>query len=281
MEKLFSPEFLTQLQQKLVDFLVLKGADVFGAILIFGIGLLVARWVGNLVTRTLSKKEMEPPVRNLLVRSVKLVVIGFTLVLALEKLGVAIAPMVASIGVIGVGIGLAMQGVLGNVVAGLTIIFTRPFRVGEYVEIVGVQGQVIAIELFSTTLVNADQSRVVIPNRKIVGEILHNYGMIRQLDLGVSVAYSSNPSEVLAVVKDILAKNPRVLQNPTPGVGISRLADSAIHIAVKPWVALADYGPAGAEINQAIIETFRAKNIEIPFPQHEVRLLNGGNAAAA
>ena len=285
MEKLLSPEFLDQLQQKLISFLVLKGADVvgaiLGAILIFAIGMLVARWIGNLVTRTLSKKEMEPPVRNLLVRMIKLMVIGFTLVLALEKLGVAIAPLVAGIGVAGIGVGLAMQGVLGNVVAGLTIIFTRPFRVGEYVEIASVHGQVTAIELFSTTLVHGDQSRVVIPNRKIVGEILHNYGKIRQLDLTVGVAYSSKPDEVLELVKEILAKNPRVLKDPAPAVGISSLADSSINIAVKPWVALADYGPAAAEINQAIIETFRAKNIEIPFPQREVRLLNGGNAVAA
>ena len=281
MDKILSPEFLTQLQQKLVDFLVLKGADVFGAILIFGIGMLIARWVGNLVTRTLSKKEMEPPVRNLLVRIMKLVVIGFTLVLALEKLGVAIAPLVAGIGVAGVGIGLAMQGVLGNVVAGLTIIFTRPFRIDEYVEIAGVHGQVTAIELFSTTLVHGDQSRVVIPNRKIVGEILHNYGRVRQLDLSVGVAYASNPNEVLAVVREILAQNPRVLKDPAAAVGISLLADSAFNIAVKPWVALADYGAAAAEINQAIIETFRAKKIEMPFPQREVRLLNGGNSVAA
>ena len=281
MDKILSPEFLTQLQQKLIDFLVLKGADVFGAILIFGVGMLIARWIGNLITRTLSKKEMEPPVRNLLVRTVKLVVIGFTLVLALEKLGVAIAPLVAGIGVAGVGIGLAMQGVLGNVVAGLTIIFTRPFRIDEYVKLAGVHGQVIAIELFSTTLLHGDQSRVVIPNRKIVGEILHNYGKVRQLDLSVGVAYSTNPNEVLATVREILAQNPRVLKEPAAAVGISSLADYSINIAVKPWVALADYGPAGAEINQAIIETFRARNIEIPFPQREVRLLNSRNAVAA
>ncbi len=268
-------------QQKLIDFLFLKGADFIGAIAIFMVGWLVAWWLGKLLTRTLSKWEMEPPVRNLLVRIMKLMVIGGTLVMALQGVGVPIAPLLTGIGVAGIGVGLAMQGVLGNVVAGLTIIFTRPFRVGEHVEIAGVNGQVIAIELFSTTLVHGDQSHVVIPNRKIVGEILHNFGKIRQLDLNVGVAYASNPKEVLAVVKEILASNPRVLKEPSPAVGISLLADSSFHIAVKPWVALADYGPAAAEINQAIIETFRAKNIEIPFPQREVRLLNGGDAAAA
>src|SRR5437764_11977397 len=94
-------------------------------------------------------------------------------------------PVIASIGVAGVGVGLATQGVLSNVVAGLTIIFTKPFRVGEYIEILGEHGQVTAIELFSTTLLHPDRSRVVIPNRRIVGDVLHNYGPVRQLDLSV------------------------------------------------------------------------------------------------
>ena len=110
-----------------------------------------------------------------------------------------------------------MQGVLSNVVAGLTIIFTKPFRVGEYVELASVQGQVQTIELFSTTLLHADMSRVVVPNRKIVGEILHNYGTIRQLNLTVGIGYGSDIPRVMALLQAIVATNPRVLKTPLPG----------------------------------------------------------------
>jgi small conductance mechanosensitive channel len=209
------------------------------------------------------------------VRVVRLLVFGLALVLALDKFGVPIAPMVAGIGVAGVGIGLAMQGVLSNFVAGLTIIFTKPFRVGEYVELIGVHGQVQNVELFTTTLLHPDQSRVVIPNRKIVGEVLHNYGTIRQIEINVGVGYGSNINDVLATVRDILANNPRVLKDPAPGVGVASLGDSSVSIAVRPWTSIADFGPAGGEIHRAILEQFRAKGIEIPYPQHEVRLLNG------
>jgi small conductance mechanosensitive channel len=195
-------------------------------------------------------------------------------VLALDKFGVQIAPLIAGIGVAGVGIGLAAQGVLGNVIAGLTIIFTKPFRVGEYIELLGVYGQVQSIELFSTTLTHPDRSRVVIPNRKIVGEILHNYGMIRQLDLNVGVAYSADLNRALAVVHEILNANPRVLKEPKAVVGIEGLADSAITLGVSPWVSVPDYGAVQLEIYQAIVEQFRARGIEIPFPQREVRMLN-------
>jgi small conductance mechanosensitive channel len=193
--------------------------------------------------------------------------------LALEKFGVNIAALVTGIGVAGVGIGLAMQGVLGNVVAGLTIIFTKPFRVGEYIELLGVDGQVSAIEIFSTTLVHPDRSLVVIPNRKIVGEVLHNYGTVRQLNLSVGVAFGTNLEETITVLREILANNHRVLKEPRPGVGVNLLKDSAISIAINPWVAVADYGPAQAEIYQAILQRFRESDINIPLPQREVRVL--------
>jgi small conductance mechanosensitive channel len=158
-------------------------------------------------------------------------------------------------------------------VAGLSIILTKPFRVGEWLSIVGVYGQVHTIELFATTLVHPDQSRVIIPNRKLVGEILHNYGTIRQLDLTVGVGYATDLGAALATARATLLANPRVLKTPTPTVGIASLGDSAINLSLGPWVAVPDYTPAQGELYQAVVERFRATGIEIPFPQHEVRLL--------
>jgi len=197
----------------------------------------------------------------------------------LDKFGVQVAPLIAGIGVVGVGIGLAMQGVLGNVMAGLTIIFTKPFRVGEYIEILGVYGQVVNIELFSTTLLHLDNSRVVVPNRKIVGEILHNHGIMRQLDLHVGIAYDADLSKALTMVGQILAANLRVLKDPAPRVGIRELADSAIIIAIEPWVSVPDYAIAQLELYQAVVEQFRAAGIEIPFPHQDIRLLERANDA--
>jgi small conductance mechanosensitive channel len=170
--------------------------------------------------------------------------------------------------------------VLGNLVAGLTIIFTKPFRVGEYIELIGHHGQVQNVELFTTTLLHPDMSRVVSPNRKIVGEVLHNYGLIRQLDLSVGVAYGSDVNAAIAAVRNILANNPRVLKDPAPGVGVSALGESSVTIAIRPWTSLVDFGPAGGEINHAILEEFRGRGIEIPFPQREIRVLQGGSLAA-
>jgi small conductance mechanosensitive channel len=267
-----------QVKANLILFFTDYGMQIIGAIIILIVGLTVARWLGNVVQRWLERQEMEPPVRTLLVRVVRLIVMVLTLVMVMEKFGFPPATIVASVGVAGVGIGLATQGVLSNLVAGLTIIFTKPFRVGEYIELAGVHGQVQAIDIFTTRLLHPDLSKVVVPNRKIVGEILHNYGTIRQLDMSVGVGYGTNMKEAFTLLQDILSGNPRVLKNPAPAMGITALADCSINIAVKPWTSLADYGAAQAELYQAILDKFRESRIEIPFPQREVRLLNNAGS---
>src|SRR5437016_10908246 len=210
-----------------LDLAIRYGFQVLGALVILAAGAIVARWIGQFVDGRLRKQAMEPPMRLLIVRVLKVIVMLFAAVVALDKFGFQIAPLVAGIGVAGLGVGFALQGVLSNLVAGLTIIFTKPFRVGEYVELLSVRGDVSKIELFSTTLLHPDRSRVVIPNRRIVGEILHNYGTIRQLDLVVGVSYATNITEAVTTVREILSRNPRVLKDLTPGVGVKALGDSS------------------------------------------------------
>jgi len=271
---------LDQVKATAIDLAMRFGPKLVVAILILIAGYMVGRWAARVTVRMLAPLQLEPPVRKLLERGIRLLVLGLFAIMALQNLGVELLPLIAGLGVAGAGVALAMQGVLGNVAAGLTIIFTRPFRVGDYVSISKEEGEVLDITLFSTVLGHPDLSRVVIPNRKIVGEILHNYGKIRQLDISVGVAYSTDLRAALATINEILNQNPRVLKEPAPVVAVNAFADSAIEIAVKPWAKVPDFGPAGAEVKLAIIDQFRARNIEIPFPQREVRLLNGSTAAA-
>ncbi len=258
-----------------LDLIIRYGFQVLGAMIILIVGVLLARWIGNTTDRWLEPRVKEPPMRLLIVRAIRILVLMLTLLVALDKFGFQIAPLVAAVGVAGVGVGFAFHGVLANVIAGLSIIFTRPYRVGEYIELLGVHGQVVKVELFSTTLVQLDQSRVVIPNHKIVGEILHNYGTIRQLQLKVGIAYGANLDEVLVVAKEIVEASVSVLKEPAPLIGISELTDSSVTLSIQPWVAIADMITARAELYQAIIERFRARKIDIPFPQREVRMLSG------
>jgi small conductance mechanosensitive channel len=266
---------LDQVRSTAIDLGMNFGPKVLVALIIILAGYFAGRWVGKVMHRSLARIDLEPPVRQLLIRLVRLLVLAVFALLALQNLGVQLLPLLAGLGVLGAGIALATQGVLSNLVAGLTIIFSKPFRVGEYVSMLGVEGDVRAISLFNTTLGHPDRSRVVIPNRKIVGEILHNYGQIRQVDLMVGVAYSVDLNQALAAIDDIVQSNPRVLKDPAPVIQVTSLGESSIAIAVKPWVKVTEYGQASGEINKALVETFRARNIVMPFPQREVRIVSG------
>lgn len=271
-----SIETMQQVKTTAINLALQFGPKVVVAIVILAIGVFVGRWVGGLMNKMLVRLDLDVTVRLLLVRLVRLLVFGLFVIMALQNLGVELLPLIAGLGIAGAGVALALQGVLGNLAAGLTIVFTRPFRVGEYISIVHEEGEVQLITLFNTTLSHTDRSKVVIPNRKIVGEILHNYGRTRQLELLVGVAYDTDVVRALAVLQDIVARNPRVLQDPAPVIQVVKLDDSAVTLCAKPWVKVPDYVDAAGEINRDILAAFRGQGIVIPFPQREVRLLGAG-----
>ncbi len=267
---------LEHAQRTAIDLVIQFGPRLVVALLILVAGYFVGRWIGRAADTMLGRLHLDETLRQLLVRIVRILVLSLFLIMALQNLGVQLLPLLAGLGVAGAGIALAMQGVLGNLAAGLTIIFTRPFQVGEYISIAGEEGVVDDIKLFNTVLSHPDRSRIVIPNRKIVGEILHNFGALRQLDVVVGVAYDTDIRQALAAIRELLAAHPKILQAPEPVIRVLALADSSVNIAIRPWAAVADFNAASSDITQAVLETFRERGIQIPFPQREVRLL--GNA---
>jgi small conductance mechanosensitive channel len=266
-------ETLQHLKTRAIDLLMEFGPNALSATVVLVIGFFVSRALARAFDRGIARLELDIPLRLLLVRILRVAVMVLFMLMALQNLGVELLPLIAGLGVVGAGVALALQGVLGNLVAGLTIIITRPFRVGEYIDIHNEEGRVEAITLFSTKLSHPDRSIVVIPNRKIVGEILHNYGTLRQLNLTVGVAYDTDMARALQAIDEVLKANPRVLKDPEPVVRVTALSDFSVNVAVRPWTQVLEAGIAASELNRAILERFRAAGIQIPFPQREVRLL--------
>jgi small conductance mechanosensitive channel len=264
---------LSHAADTLVDLAIRFGPRLLTALVILGVGLAVSRWVSGWMAGVLHRRDLEPPIRFLVTRLVWVASLALFVIMALQNLGVELLPLIAGLGVAGAGIALATQGVLSNMVAGLTIIFSKPFHVGEYIAIAGVEGEVESVSLFSTTLLHPDRSRVIVPNRKIVGEILHNYGRIRQLDVSVAVAQGSDLAAPLQLIREVLAANPRILKDPQALVQPSAVGDSGVSIAVRPWVLVQDQGAASGEVYAAVLEAFRERGIAAPVAQREVRLI--------
>ncbi len=271
----------SQVTATAIDLGMRFGPKVLVALLMLAAGYAAGRWAGTAMQRMLVRLHLEAAAVGLAARATRIFVIALFAVMALQNLGVELLPLIAGLGLAGAGVALAMQGVLRNVVAGLTIVFTRPFRIGDYIAIVKEEGQVLEIGIFSTILGHADRSQVVIPNRLIVGEILHNYGTIRQLSLEVAVSYDAALDKAVRAVEDVLRANPRVLRDPAPAVGVARLADSGVMIALGPWTSVTDYGAAGSEINRAILDSFRERGIALPPSPRELRLVAPAVAQAA
>jgi small conductance mechanosensitive channel len=266
-----------QVKNTLIDMGLKFGPKLLVAFLIFAVGIGVGRWIGGVADRLLQRLAVDVTVRELLVRLTRLAVLVGVAILALQNLGVELLPLVAGLGIAGAGIALALQGVLSNLAAGLTIVFTRPYQVGEYIAIVGVEGVVERITLFQTTLGHTDRSRVVIPNRKIVGEILHNYGHVRQLEIAARVAYASDVGAALAALRDAVLADRRVLREPTPVIQVVALDDAGVALSARPWVSVPDAVAATGDLHREILGALRARGIAFALPQREVRLL--GEAA--
>ncbi len=255
------------------DLLVRYSFQVVAAVAILFAGLLCARIVGGFIERSLRRTTVEVHLQRLLVRAGKALVLLFTAILALDKFGVQVTALVAGISVAGVAAGFAVQGILANLAAGLSIMLSQQFRIGDYIEIGRVKGQVQSIDLTMTVLRTLEDARVLVPNRKIVGEIIYNYTGERRVTLTVQVGYNEDLDRALRTVRDVLTENPRVLRDPPPDVGITRLADSGIQITLRPWCKADDFWRVHYEVYRALLDRFRQQGIEIPFPQREVRLL--------
>lgn len=264
---------LDQVRATAIDLGLKFGPKLLVALVTLAIGHYVARWASRTGARLLERLELEPPVVGLMTKGLHVMVFAFFVILALQNLGIELLPLIAGLGVAGAGVALAMQGVLGNVVAGLTIIFTRPFRVGEYIAIVGVEGMVETIGLFSTVLSHPDRSQVVVPNRKIVGEILHNYGQVRQLQIGISIAQDADVDAALEQARSVLASSARVRREPAPVVLVERIEDAAVHIALRPWVDVESFSVAAGDLNRALLEALRLRGIALARDLHDVRLI--------
>jgi small conductance mechanosensitive channel len=255
------------------DLLVRYSFQVVAAIAILVAGLLCARLIGRVVERRLQQTSFEVHLQRLAVRAVKGLVLLFTLILSLEKFGVQVAALVAGISVAGVAVGLAIQGILGNLAAGLTIMLARYFRIGDYIEIGTVRGQVQSIDLFMTVLRTLEDALVLVPNRRIVGEIIYNYSAERRVPLTVRLAYREDLDKALQAIVEVLQENARVLKEPAPELGITRLADSHVEITLRPWCKAEDYWHVQYDVYRTLLDRFRQRHIEVPYPQREVHLV--------
>ena len=257
----------------IITFFVTYSFQLVGALIILTIGLLVSSRVARLVTRTCEKHGLDITLSRFLASCTKIIIVAAVAVICLGKIGISVTPFVAAIGALSLGAGLAMQGLLSNYAAGLNIILTRPFVVGDTIIVQDVTGIVKEVRLAQTILTDEDEVTILIPNRHIVGEIIHNSNNFKVVESTVGVAYTSDVDQVTATIKSVLHEL-GVDTNRPPQVGIDEFGDSSINFGIRFWVPTEKYHQLRFSINDHLFKALLLAEIEIPFPQQEVRLLN-------
>ena len=242
------------------------------ALIILILGWLVARFTAPVVHKFLSKHHIDITVSKFIVATVKLTIIAFAALIALGKFGIEIAPFIAGLSVVGFGTSFALQGPLSNYASGATLIFTKPFKVGDIIEVIGVMGEVQDMTLPRTVLKTVDDTLIVIPNKHIVGEVIHNFSGLKRLDIKVGVSYKSDVEKAINLVKNIIVADNRISKKNLMKVGISEFGESSVDLYARLWCKQDDYWDAMFEINKNILDAFRQHKIEIPFPQRDVHI---------
>lgn len=263
-----------EIYKLVVEFFVNYSFQILGALLIFMIGLLVARKVSAVIFNLCQKKELDITLSRFIASATKIVVLVMVGIIALGKIGISITPFLAAVGALSLGAGLAVQGLLSNYGAGLNIILTRPFVVGDTISVQGVSGQVKEVQLAFTILTNEDGEQITIPNRHIVGEIIHNSFEYTLAELSIGIAYSEDPEKAIKLISNCLSDLDGVTDDKRPQVGIEGFGDSSVNIGIRVWLPTQHYYALQYEANRRIYAALQEDGVVIPFPQQEVRVLN-------
>jgi small conductance mechanosensitive channel len=264
---------VTALYDQIVSYLVNYSFQIFGAAVVFLVGLFISRRVAALILALCKRKNLDITLSRFFSSSGRLLVVVATLIIVLPKIGIQITPFIAAIGAVGLGAGLAVQGLLSNYSAGLSIIFTRPFVVGDTIRVKGVWGIVEEVHLFHTVLTNEDGEIITIPNKHIVGEIIHNSQADTVLELSVGIAYDSDIDIAIEAVRRALLRIEGLSLERVSQIGVARFGDSAIEIEARVWVQTRKFHEARYEANYAINEALQKNEINIPYPQRVVRVI--------
>lgn len=264
--------------QELMDFIQTNamdwGINIITALVIFLIGKKVARIATNAIERVMRKSKMDETLTNFLGNVLYTLALAFVCIAALSQLGVETTSLAAILAAAGLAVGLALQGSLSNLAAGVMLIAFRPFSAGNFVEVAGTSGTVLEVNIFNTKLKTPDNKIVIVPNGNILGGNITNFSAMdtRRVDMVFGTGYGDDLLKAKQVLTDIIAQDDRILKDPEPVIAVSELGDSSVNFVVRPWVKSEDYWSVYFDMHETVKLRFDEEGISIPFPQRDVHV---------
>ncbi len=250
------------------------GPKVLLALLVLLLGMIIAGWVGRIVTKASGRAKVEPTLAKFFGTLVRYIIIIMVVISAIGTLGVGITSFAAILAAAGFAIGLAFQGTLGNFSSGVMLLLFRPFKVGQVVTIAGQTGTIDAIDLFTTTLDTLDNRRFIIPNGAIFGSTIENisFHAQRQVVLDLGVSYSADIDHTRQVLTKAAMTIETRLPDKEPNIVLKDLGASSVDWSVRVWVPASDFWPSRQALIRACKMHLDEAGIGIPFPQMDVHI---------
>ena len=259
------------------------GLDLVGAVLLLIVGWFIAGWAKRLVTRGLDHIDaIDRTVTGFLASLARYLVLILVLVAVLAQFGVETASILAVLGTAGLAVGLALQGTLSNIAAGLLLLFLRPFKAGDYVDAEGIAGTVEEIGLFATRFTTFDGVYLAVPNGQISNRSILNYSRLptRRLDIGVGIGYGDDIDGASAVLMGLIKGDGRILDDPEPQVMVTALADSSVNLNMRFWCKAGDYWALKFDMTKAAKIEIEGAGFSIPFPRRDLHIVGDATPAA-
>ena len=256
------------------------------SLLIFFVGKWIIGKLSFIIEKVISRIKIDPMLAGFLLNIIKTLLFIFVVLAALSNLGIETTSFVAVLGAVGLAIGMSFKDTFSNIGAGVLIIFFRPFKLGDFIEINGVSGRAGEINLFSTLIHTTDNRTIIMPNSQVIANRIINYSLqeFRRVDLVFGIEYSEDIKKVRELIIQTANANPAVLRAPEapadPFVGVLEFADSSINLTVRCWVRTPNYWNAYFELNEEIKNTFDKNGINIPFPQVVYHAQDGSTSPA-
>jgi len=266
----------------LYQMIVGYGLKLIGAIIALIIGFWVVGRLKAALVKIMEKRDVEPSLRTFLKSFLSVALKILVIITVLGMVGFQMTSFIAMLGAAGLAVGLALQGTLQNVAGGVIILLFKPFKVGDFIEAQSYLGTVKEIQIFNTILTTVDNKVVIIPNGGLATGSLINFSKMdtRRVDWVFGIAYGDKYEKAEAIIRNLIEKDERILQEPESFVALSKLNNSSVDIVVRCWVESANYWPVFFDMNKNIYNTFAAEGISIPFPQMDVHLYERKKLAA-
>ncbi|MBL8811268.1 MAG: mechanosensitive ion channel [Planctomycetaceae bacterium] len=255
------------------------GPPLVSAIAVFILGRMISRVMSGMIVKGSRRAKIDETLARFLGNLAYIMMLTAVCIASLGCLGVDTTSLSAVLAAAGFAVGMALQGSLGNVAAGVLLVFFKPFKVGDLIDVGGTLGKVVEIQIFNTILLSPDNVRIVLPNSSITGGTIRNMSAepIRRVDLVIGCSYNDDLRAVRAFLEEVVKADSRILLDPAPVVAVSELAESSVNFVVRPWVASADYGNVKFALTEAIKLGFDERGFTIPFPSRDVFVHHSGN----